>query len=72
MIIEIKVDICGSKYGSSLASSEMRIDSDHIEAEGVQAIVKGLVASALARAEVKQTPKTEALVITPPDGKEVF
>lgn len=58
MIVEIKIDVSENKYGSSLASTEMKLDSDFVDKEALSQLVRGLTTSAMLRAEEKLNKKT--------------
>lgn len=66
MIVEIEIKVSENKYGSSLATTELKIDSDSVDSAAVQDLVSGLVSSALNRANKKL--KVE---VAPPAPTEV-
>lgn len=53
MIIEIKINIQQSKYGTDLGSANLTLDTDEIDYEAIRNIGSSLVNSALLRAENK-------------------
>lgn len=65
MQIQVEIDISTSNYGTTVAHTELILDSDHVNKESVAEIVTGMVKSALERAEEAAKPKLEPEVVTP-------
>lgn len=53
MILEVEITISKDKYGTSLARTEIKLDSDSIDPTSLQHLVAGMVQSTLDRAENK-------------------
>lgn len=53
MKIEVKVDVTTNKYGPTLATAELSLDSDVVDKDSVAVLITGVVKTAIDRANAK-------------------